>query len=62
MEQMTTTGPGELDTSMLADQWVPYRCAQNKRTVDVNHRRRKVRYFCDRCRRTHELEVGTLGV
>ena len=40
------------------DRWEPYRCAANRRIVDINHVRSQVRYSCDRCRTTHTVEVG----
>jgi hypothetical protein len=46
------------DAVVAADRWEPQRCAQNKRVVDVNHARRQVRYFCERCRTSHIIEVG----
>lgn len=40
------------------DHWEPARCAQGKRVVDINHARHQVRFFCDRCRTTHTVDVG----
>lgn len=46
---------------VLADRWEAVRfesCPVGKRTIDVNHARRMVRWFCDKCRKAHLLRVG----
>jgi hypothetical protein len=40
------------------DRWVPIRCDKNRRTIDVNHARRQVRYSCERCHRVHVVQIG----
>lgn len=58
MGQMMTTAPAGLDTSMLPDRWEPYRCESGRRMVDINQKRREVRYRCDRCRKDHVVPIG----
>lgn len=46
------------DAPPTADHWEQIRCDRNKRIVDINHHRREIRWFCDRCRKTHTAKVG----
>lgn len=56
IEQARSTSPAVND-----DRWAAVKfdaCPQGKRIIDVNHHRQEVRWFCDRCRKTHTYRVG----
>jgi transposase-like protein len=53
--------PAVHQPAVNGDRWEAVKeqaCPQGKRSIDVNHHRREVRWFCDRCRKTHTYRVG----
>lgn len=57
---MVRPSPVPLSTA-LADRWEAVRfeaCPVGRRIIDVNHHRREVRWYCDKCRKSHTLRVG----
>lgn len=55
------TAPSVHPPAVNGDRWEPVKeqaCPAGKRTIDVNHARQEVRWFCDRCRKTHTYRVG----